>query len=185
MLSLCNTLFQKDTASYHSLQIALWICLSRPFPRCFQYAETSIVILEQWIRCHSVARQQYDSVLSLQAQPCAISTYKGLQAKPLKTYIFGKPLKPVLLPKLLKNFWKSSYWSWKLWKFSHLIQCCKTFAIFCEKSTLNSSPHAQNGRHFADDIFRRIFVNDKFSILIKISLKFVPKWPIDNTPVLV
>ena len=43
----------------------------------------------------------------------------------------------------------------------------------------------QNGRHFADDIFRCIFVNEKFCILIKISLKFVPKDPIDNNPALV
>ena len=37
----------------------------------------------------------------------------------------------------------------------------------------------------ADDIFRRIFVNEKFCILIKISLKFVPQSPIDNNPELV
>ena len=37
----------------------------------------------------------------------------------------------------------------------------------------------------ADDIFRNIFVNEKFCILIKISLKFVPKGPIDNNPALV
>ena len=33
----------------------------------------------------------------------------------------------------------------------------------------------QNGRHFADDIFTWIFVNENIWILIKISLKFVPK----------
>ena len=43
----------------------------------------------------------------------------------------------------------------------------------------------QNGRHFADDIFRCILVNEKFSILIEISLKFVPKGPIYNSPALV
>ena len=32
---------------------------------------------------------------------------------------------------------------------------------------VNSSPSGQNGRHFADDIFRCIFGNEKFSILIK------------------
>ena len=45
-------------------------------------------------------------------------------------------------------------------------------------------PPGQNGRHFADDIFRCIFVNEKFCILIWISLKFVPKGPIDNIPAL-
>ena len=34
----------------------------------------------------------------------------------------------------------------------------------------HSSPPEQNGRHFADDIFRCIFVNGKFCILIEMSL---------------
>ena len=37
----------------------------------------------------------------------------------------------------------------------------------------------------ADDIFKCIFVNEKFCILIRISLKFVPKGPINNKPALV
>ena len=41
------------------------------------------------------------------------------------------------------------------------------------------------GRHFEDDISRCIFVNEKFCILIEISLKFVPKGPIDNMSALV
>ena len=49
----------------------------------------------------------------------------------------------------------------------------------------NSSPPGQNDRHFPDDIFRCILVNEKFCILIKISLEFVPKGPINNNPVLV
>ena len=32
----------------------------------------------------------------------------------------------------------------------------------------------QNGRHFPDDTFKRIFLNENISISIKISLKFVP-----------
>ena len=46
-------------------------------------------------------------------------------------------------------------------------------------------PPGQNGRYFADNIFRCIFMNEKFCISIKISLKFVPKGPIDNNPALV
>ena len=45
---------------------------------------------------------------------------------------------------------------------------------------LDNLTNGQNGRHFADDIFRRIFLNEKFSILIRILLKFVHKGPIDN-----
>ena len=37
----------------------------------------------------------------------------------------------------------------------------------------------------ANDIFKRISVNEKFCILIKISLNFVPKGPVDNKPILV
>ena len=43
----------------------------------------------------------------------------------------------------------------------------------------------QNGRHFADDTFKRIFTNENVRILIEISLKFVPKGPINNFPALV
>ena len=38
---------------------------------------------------------------------------------------------------------------------------------------------------FPDDIFRYIFVNEKFGILIKMSLNFVPKSAIDNNPAMV
>ena len=44
----------------------------------------------------------------------------------------------------------------------------------------NSSALGQNGRHFADDISKCIFMNETFCISIQISLKFVPKSPIDN-----
>ena len=43
----------------------------------------------------------------------------------------------------------------------------------------------QNGRHFPDDIFKCIFVNENAWISIKISLKFVPKAHINNIPALV
>ena len=43
----------------------------------------------------------------------------------------------------------------------------------------------RNEQHFADDIFKRIFFNENVWISIKISLKFVPKGPINNIPSLV
>ena len=39
---------------------------------------------------------------------------------------------------------------------------------------------AWNERHFADDIFTRIFFNENYHILFEISLRFVPKGPIDK-----
>ena len=58
-------------------------------------------------------------------------------------------------------------------------------ALLLTKFNFNTLGPRQNGRHFADDIFKRIFVNENVWILIWISLKFVPKGPINNIPALV
>ena len=50
---------------------------------------------------------------------------------------------------------------------------------------LNTLRPRQNGRHFADDTFKPIFLNENIQISIKISLKFVPKEPVNNIPALV
>ena len=52
-------------------------------------------------------------------------------------------------------------------------------------SPVNTLRPRQNGRRFADDTFKRIFLNENVRIPIKISLKFVPKGPINNIPALV
>ena len=51
--------------------------------------------------------------------------------------------------------------------------------------SFNTLRPRQNGRHFPDDIFKLIFLNENVWIFIKISLKFVPNGPIDNIPALV
>ena len=50
---------------------------------------------------------------------------------------------------------------------------------------LNTLSPRQNVRHFADDTFKRIFLNQNVEISIEISLKFIPKGPITNIPALV
>ena len=55
-----------------------------------------------------------------------------------------------------------------------------SIAILCPP--INSFRPRQNGRHFPDDTFKRIFLNENVRITIKISLKFVPKGPITNIP---
>ena len=50
---------------------------------------------------------------------------------------------------------------------------------------LNTLRPRQNGRRFADHTFKRIFLNENARISIKISLKFVPKGPINHIPTLV
>ena len=45
---------------------------------------------------------------------------------------------------------------------------------------VNTLRPRQDGRHFPDAIFKCIFLNENVLISIKISLKFVPKGPINN-----
>ena len=52
------------------------------------------------------------------------------------------------------------------------------------KSIFNTLRPRQNGRHFADDTFKRIFLKENVRISIEISLNFVPRSPIDTIPAL-
>ena len=61
----------------------------------------------------------------------------------------------------------------------------KATQITAASAGLNSLRPRQNGRHFADYTFKRIFLNENIRISIKTSLKFVPKGPINNIPSLV
>ena len=73
-----------------------------------------------------------------------------------------------LLGAYVVSFW--SYW-----------QNC--VGMICQ--VLNSSLPEQNDCHFEDNIFKCIFMNGKVCLWIQISLKFVPKGPIDNKSMLV
>ena len=55
----------------------------------------------------------------------------------------------------------------------------------CKVFHFNTLRPRQNGRCFADDTFKRIFLNENIIISIKISLKFVPMVRINSTPALV
>ena len=50
---------------------------------------------------------------------------------------------------------------------------------------VDSSPPQQIAANLADNIFKCIFINEKFSISIRISLKLVPRRQVDNRPALV
>ena len=58
--------------------------------------------------------------------------------------------------------------------------CCVSM-----QTGVNTLRPRQNRRHFTNDTFKRIFLNENVRISIKISLKFVPKGPINNNPALV
>ena len=62
----------------------------------------------------------------------------------------------------------------------YLLNCLKK----C-KYMFNTLRPRQNGRHFADVTFNRIFENENVRLSIKFSLKFVPKGPINSIPALV
>ena len=63
-----------------------------------------------------------------------------------------------------------------IWGDMPLMRCqCNDILLF-----LNTFRPRQNCCHFPDDIFKCIFLNENVWILIKISLKFVPKGPINN-----
>ena len=66
------------------------------------------------------------------------------------------------------------FYHWQVWKHKlHILSC------------FNLLRPRQNGRHFSDDIFKCTCLNENVWIPIKISLKFVPKGPINNIPALV
>ena len=50
---------------------------------------------------------------------------------------------------------------------------------------LNTLRPRQNGHHFADDIFKWVFLNENVWLPTKIALKFVPKCLINNIPAFV
>ena len=87
--------------------------------------------------------------------------------------------------------------SWRLWRYSHGSRGngCTKSSILCKRSVrgpsitdtniVNSLRLRQNGRHFPDDIFKCIFLNESIWISFEISLKCVPKGPINKIPALV
>ena len=68
---------------------------------------------------------------------------------------------------------------------SHLLMCASLNPIHITHVVINTLRPRQNGRHFADDIFKCIFLNENVWIPIETSMKFVPKGPINNIPALV
>ena len=74
-----------------------------------------------------------------------------------------------------------SWWPGAVWT-------CQTQWVdlkkFCARE-INTLRSKQNGCHFADDIFKYIFLSETFPISHKISLKFVPMGPVNIIPALV
>ena len=76
-------------------------------------------------------------------------------------------------------------WCW-MWSIGS--KGSKLYMVICfdeKQNCFNSLRPKQNGHHFADDIFKCIFLNENIWILLQISLKFVPEVRIKNIPALV
>ena len=70
--------------------------------------------------------------------------------------------------------------------FSLMIWLHGAFMELCEpQSFINTLRPKQNGRRFANNVFKCIFLNENVWISLKISLQFFPKVLINNIPVLV
>ena len=108
-----------------------------------------------------------------------------------------------MLQPSLKSVWKLHVWNFiKISQGSMSSGCITCTGVIIHKCWSNTEEYGQhqpilgwgllntlrprqNGRHFADDTFKCIFLNENVRILIKISLKFVPMGPINNIPALV
>ena len=51
--------------------------------------------------------------------------------------------------------------------------------VIWDNRRINTLRPRQNGRHFADDTFKRIILNNTFRISIRFLLKIVPRAPIN------
>ena len=95
------------------------------------------------------------------------------------------------LRKLVRSGNSSVYYAPKICEIYQVLSYSVDFKALGElwiplsKTVLNTLRPRQNGRHFPDDIFKWIFVNENVWISIKISLKFVPRGPVNNIPTLV
>ena len=87
--------------------------------------------------------------------------------------------------------YRKSYYNEISWKVCIFISNQSMEIVFCSQFSLlvvvafNTLRPRHNGRHFADDILKCIFLNENVWILIKISLTFVTKSPINSIPALV
>ena len=96
-------------------------------------------------------------------------------------------------------YWGVMVWYWML-QATLIVLSCGTYSashwerifqgmyvsfLWCSSHYFNTLRPRYNRRHFADDIFKCIFLNGNVWIQVKISLKFVPKSAINNIPALV
>ena len=159
----CNNILTCQICTSFSVTVSSWYCESVYSP---------LVSFFSLILCKSYASPlSYDVLFSIRWLLPTNQHFMGIMlvdASPSLGWYQWETLKPTLcwLPLCKSPDIHYSEVPWPL---------CGVF---------NTLRPRQNGRHFADATFKRIFLNDNVRISIKISLKF-PKGPIINIPALV
>ena len=77
---------------------------------------------------------------------------------------------------------------WPMTKFFPVYECLLESCVIKSQVRAQELTHwgrEKNRRHFAEPIFKCVFLYENALISIKISLKFIPKGPINNIPTLV
>ena len=150
------------------------------------YSMTSMVLLTVMSGVHSFSqypflianRNQWTTIvlsIHLAGPVCRVRTHS---LHKLDAFILFSHARGLINIKVLTFHLVTSMWWWVLnLREMHALRPVPPF--------INTLRQRQNGRHFADDIFKCIFFNENVWISIKISLKFVPKGPINNIPALV
>ena len=82
----------------------------------------------------------------------------------------------------ISQLWTSYMWFSAISYWNRFLAITEATILY---NQFNSLRPRQNKRHFADDVFKCNFLNENVWIPVEISLKFLPKGPINNTPTLV
>ena len=123
-----------------------------------------------WVITSPLSRAPYDLLEE--------NTTRKLLSGPIFRLVLQNLAIPVCFPGIIFYRYRFSLLSsgWLV------IAVCGSVSV---RELVNTLRPRQNGRLFADDTFKRIFLNENVGISIKISLKFVHKGPINNIPALV
>ena len=112
-----------------------------------------------------------------------VSPQRGIVINGL-TLIISLFWSAIIMSSIPQACYTNSRGRWRLhsWQMSHHDE---SIWYHVAQQWLNTLRSEQNGRHWADDIFNCIFLNENVGVMIQIWLKFVPGCPIDNKSALV
>ena len=116
------------------------------------------------------ATMTFNGVNRYGAGAVSLTTMKTIDYRP-RDYIL-----PYIITQLLNNL---AQLVTNLWLRPGLVKCHWSINM------INTLRPRQNEHHFADDIFKFIFLNEKVRISLKIHKRFVPKDPFNDNPALI